>query len=374
MVQASVEEQLAQGVPADPLTALTSDVKDAVRIMSPDEARYLVDTYYMWQEQRKRTANQDRALGESQEPHEAIAWLLGNANVLERSLARLLKVYADTRVVGEWAQTIVGIGPIIAAGLLAHIDIEQAPTVGHIWRFAGLDPTQEWLGKVRGKVVTTEFLDQKSGVVAEVQATAFAAALDRRIALPLRGAKGKEVKLTVDSLSAWAARRPWNADLKTLCWKIGESFVKVSGRDGDVYGQVYLERKAQEWARNVAGDFADQARGIMAAKKFGKDKDAPKWYDGCLNPGEVVELLKAEQSVSPLAQSPLTIAEPETYTPMLPPGHLHSRAKRYATKLFLSHYHHVAHEDHFGEPPPKPYILTQEGHAHFLGPPNWPMA
>jgi hypothetical protein len=28
----------------------------------------------------------------------------------------------------------------------------------------------------------------------------------------------------------------------------------------------------------------------------------------------------------------------------------------------------------FGVPPPKPYVIAHMGHAHYLGPPNWPMS
>ena len=57
----------------------------------------------------------------------------------------------------------------------------------------------------------------------------------------------------------------------------------------------------------------------------------------------------------------------------LPPAQLHARAKRYAVKLFLAHWQHVAWEIRFGEAPPKPYALTQLQHAHYIAPPNWPM-
>jgi hypothetical protein len=58
---------------------------------------------------------------------------------------------------------------------------------------------------------------------------------------------------------------------------------------------------------------------------------------------------------------------------MLPPARIHRRAVRYAVKLFLAHYHHVAYEVEFGEPPPKPYVIEHLGHVDFIGPPNWPM-
>jgi len=264
------------------VTRLSRDLKKAAQTLSPDEARYLVDAYYQMQGDRIRSANQVRALTASEEPHQTLAWLADNAGVLERSIKGALDAYSSASVLGRWAKSICGIGPVIAAGLLAHIDIRKAPTAGHIWRFAGLDPTVTW-------------------------------------------EKGQ--------------KRPWNASLKTLTWKIGESFVKVSTNDDDIYGHLYVARKAKEQLRNDAGELADQAAAKLAKFKIGKDTDARKAYEA----GK------------------------------LPPAHVHARAKRWAVKLFLAHYQAVAYRDHFGTEAPKPYILTKEGgHAHEIAVPNWP--
>lgn len=264
----------------EPLNRLHRDERIAAATLSRDEARFLVDAYYIWQESRKRSDNQVRALGESGEPHEVLNWLAANSAMIEQSIKNALAAYSQSTEIGKWAESIRGIGPVISAGLLAHIDIEQAPTVGHIWRFAGLDPTSIW-------------------------------------------GKGE--------------KRPWNADLKTLCWKIGESFVKVSNHDEDIYGHVYVQRKELEQAKNEAGDFSAQAVQALEHKRYGKDTTARAYYE------------KGQ----------------------LPPAHIHARAKRYAVKLFLSHWHHVAYELRFGKIPPKPYILTRDEHTHFLAPPNW---
>lgn len=262
---------------------LKRDLREAAGGLGPREARFLVDAYYMTQKQRIEAANQLKALTESEEPNSVLSWLLGQFDLLEREIAKALVPYTDAHEVGRWAKTITGIGPVLSAGLLAHIDIGQAPTVGHIWRFAGLDPTVRW---ERGQ------------------------------------------------------KRPWNANLKVLCWKIGESFVKVSARESDVYGKVYVERKALEEQRNAAGEFAEQAARSLEEKKYSKSTDAYKAY----------------------AQG------------RLPQARIHARAKRYAVKLFLAHWHHVAFESAFGEPPPKPYIIEHGGHTHYISPPNWPMA
>lgn len=261
----------------DPIERLTKDIKAAAAILSNDEARFLVDAYYKMQDDRKRGDNQVRALDESHEPNDVLRWLADQSGSLERQVQRALDAYSAANPVGVWARSVVGIGPVIAAGLLAHIDITKAPTVGHIWRFAGLDPTLNW-------------------------------------------SKGD--------------KRPWNADLKTLCWKIGESFVKVSGNPEAYYGQIYKQRKDYEQANNDAGTYAAQAAAKLEKFKIGKTTEAYAHYAA----GH------------------------------LPPAHIHARAKRYAVKLFLSHWHEVAYRAHYGCEPPLPYPIAILGHAHKIKP------
>lgn len=259
-----------------------SALKDAAR-MGKQDLRYLVDMYYQVQDFRIQAAAQRRASSDESTPgkESLLTWVLSSLQQIEHTIQRGLDAYTDQYDLSRWAKSIVGIGPVLAAGLMAHIDIEKAPTVGHIWAFAGLDPTERW----------------EPGQV-----------------------------------------RPWNARLKVLTWKLGESFVKVQNHPKDVYGKVYAARKAEEAAKNAQGAYAEQAKEKLARYRIGKDTEAYKWY----SQGK------------------------------LPPGHLHARAKRYAVKLFLAHYHHVAYELQYGKAPPKPYILTQPGHTHFIAPPNWP--
>jgi len=257
------------------LNKLTRDLRKAAKTLSKQEVRYLVDAYYMMQEDRIRSNNQVRALSESGEPNDVIHWLAQNSRILEDSIKSALDAYSKADVLGEWARSVKGIGPVTAAGLLAHIDLEKAPTVGHIWRFAGLDPTVKWNKK---------------------------------------------------------QKRPWNAALKTLCWKIGESFVKQVNREDAVYARFYAERKAQEEENNLLGKYADQA--AKGAERVGKDTDAYKFY-----------------SVG-----------------KLPPAHIHARAKRYAVKLFLSHFHEQGYRLVLKKEPPKPYPIEHLGHAHIITP------
>lgn len=255
----------------DHLEALKRDLKQASATLSEQEARYLVDLYYSMQEYRISTTNQVRTMGE--EPHDTIAFFARQMDTLERQVKSVLDTWSAASELGQWARRQKGIGPVIAAGLLAHIDIRKAPTVGHIWRFAGLDPTIRW-------------------------------------------EKGQ--------------KRPWNASLKVLCWKIGESFVKVSGDDEATYGRLYRERKAYEMDRNLTGALAEQATKVLTERRIGKDTEAFKHY----SEGK------------------------------LPPAHIHARAKRYAVKQFLSDYHAMAYRIILGEEPPFPYPIAHLNHAH----------
>lgn len=267
----------------DPISKLARDIKAATAELTPSEARYLVDSYYEIQEYRKAAHNQVRALTTSEEPCEIIQWLGDQMETLENQIKRVLDGYTNSLEVGRWMKGITGIGPVLSAGLLAHIDIDKAPTVGHIWRFAGLDPTTKW-------------------------------------------EKGQ--------------KRPWNARLKVLCWKIGESFVKTCNNDKSFYGPIYQERKLLEIQRNEAGQFADQAAAVLQSKKIGKDTEAYAWY----SQGK------------------------------LPPAHLHARACRYAVKLFLSHLHEVWYKEHFHVAPPAPYPIAHMGHVDKITPPLTPLA
>lgn len=262
-----------------PVIKLTRDLAQASKTLSDDEARFLVDAYYQMQGSRIRHNNQVRSMLKQGEPHGILLWLAEQSGSLEEQIKRSLDKYSAAHPVGEWMRAQVGIGPVIAAGLLAHIDITKAPTVGHIWRFAGLDPTSIW-------------------------------------------SKGE--------------RRPWNADLKTLCWHAGESFVKFSNHPGCFYGHLYKQRKEREVERNERGDFKEQAADKLAKFKINPTTDAFKHYTA----GH------------------------------LPPARIHARARRYAVKIFLAHVHGEWYRRVLNKEPPLPYPIAHLGHAHIIEPPT----
>lgn len=346
MVDARDDDNLEPDI--EPLKRLSRDLKKAAATLTATEARFLVDAYYTMQRDRIRAAHQARQLAKNNEPHTVLTWLFDNTEILERNIKSALGTYALANPVGKWSLSVVGIGPVISAGLLAHIDLEpwrcmrvregafydaeakactekepthgvechRAPlaTVGQLWRFAGLDPTVKW----------------------------------------------KE-----------STKRPWNGALKRLCWIIGESFTKQSGHERDFYGKLYVARKAQEIAKNLDGAFATQAQVSLAEKRWSKDTDALVWYSGRLTPAAAAEFYAAPpEKRMGLAKK---LAGPVGCGPqMLPPARIQLRSQRYAVKLFLSHWHAVAFRQRYGVMPPKPYVLEHLGHAHEIQVPGWP--
>ncbi len=298
------------------LDKLNSDLRDASRLLGRREARYLVDMYYAIQDFRIQAAAQIRS-SESEEPDRVLDWVFNSTKRLENNIKNSLGMFAKEYNVGQWEQSICGIGPVISAGFLAHLDIRLCKTAGQFWRFAGLDPTTKWEKKTK---------------------------------------------------------RPWNAKLKVLCWKLGESFVKVHNNDKDFYGQIYVARKDLELERNERGEFAGQAIDKLEAIRIGKDTEAYKWYAGCVS-RELSSQYFTLDSSRRTGFINKNCGEPGSEMGKLPPAHIHSRAKRYAVKLFLSHLHEIMYRDFYGDDPPVPYSFehSEGNHRHYIDQPNNPV-
>lgn len=244
--------------------------------LDASSARTLVDLYYRIQEHRVAIGNQKRATSDDA----LIDYFHLQLRNIEESIKPALKIYGMSQVAGEWAMSQYGIGEILSAGLLAHIDISRVETVGQIWSYAGLNPEQKW-------------------------------------------DKGE--------------KRPWNAELKKLCYKISDSFVKFHNREDCFYGHLYAKEKARRVELNESGAYAELARTTLASKKF-RDNDTRKVYE----------------------------------SGKLPAGRIDAQARRYAVKIFLSHWFEVAYFAYNGKLPPKPWVLEHGGHAHYIPIPHIP--
>lgn len=253
------------------IAKLHKDLRNAAATqLSQEEARYAVDMYYAIQQYRIWSSNRVRALEKADKPVLLFSHLFSSVNTLEDEIKKWMLAYAASSETGRWALSICGIGPVLAAGFLSNLNLERSTNVSKWWAFAGLDPTKTW---EKGKL------------------------------------------------------RPWNARLKVLCYKAGESFVKVQNRPQDYYGKLFVQRKALEIERNTRRQFAGQAATILATKNYGHETDAYAAYiDG-----------------------------------RLPTAHIHARARRHTIQLFMSHFWSVAYEERYRTIAPNPWILSPQG-------------
>jgi len=324
----------------EPVAKLTKDIKEAALLLQPREVRYLVDIFYQIQDYRCQAGNQTYALAQLGEPNALVRWIFDQQYSIEKRIKAVLKEWSDRQPICRWAKSICGIGDIIASGLAAHIDVTKAQTAGDVWRYAGLDPSIRWLGSEEAEEIVQRVLGRTTGPVTDTDIIAVSMAAGRRyesvLAMWPKDKEGKMKPKTAESLISALAKRPWNHRFKVLCWKIGESFVKMKNRPNDIYGKVYEIRKQYEMEKNERGEYAEQAAVALRTRKIRKDTVAYQYYKKDL----------------------------------LPPGHINARAKRYAVKLFLSHYHYVAYRLHYGKEPPKPYVVEHLGHVDIMRVPN----
>lgn len=264
------------------LEKLTDDLLEAAKVMKEDEVNYLVFLYYTMQKDRIIAKSKMVAAAERGIRSPVLNWSYRNFYRQEKMILTSLDVWTKQHALGRWCQAIWGIGPVLTAALMSMIDMEEATTASKVWAFAGLDPNRD--KKVKGK------------------------------------------------------KLPYNAMLKTVAWKIGQSFVKVSGKPDSVYGQLYNRRKAVELEKDARGDYREQALAIAEAwKKSNKtSSDSYKKY----------------YSQGHLSQA-----------------HIGARAARWATKIFLSHFHSAACILKCNRPAPEPYALVHlNGHHDRLEP------
>lgn len=349
---------------ADPITRLSKDMKDAAKLMGLMEARYLVDAYYQYQNVRIRAKHQVDRCGDANEPTELLRWAHGNFDQIESDVKRSLGVFAAEYAVGEWLQSICGIAEVMSAGFLTTFDIRErlvskcvctdkdqdkkhgdhrrsmrpigGSADGAVLRFqcTGRKGKGE---KEHDKTDEPVSKDTSCKVVREIHVNDLTAG-DVLIRPTTVGHFWNYAGLNPTIKWEKGTVRPWNARAKVLCFKAGESFIKVKNNDNDFYGKLYDARRQKEEAKNQAGDYKETA--LACAESVGKKTIAYKSY----SQGK------------------------------LPPAHLVARARRYAVKMFLSHLHDVMYRDYYGEAPPVPFVFSkhykgEERHTHYIEPP-----
>lgn len=377
-----LEARPPEDLPYEPIRRLTADMRRAAETMSDAEVRYLIDLFYGNQENRKRGQNQLRAARADSEPSSFIAYIAGQVESFEGVCNSALQVVAKRTRTGRWLMELKGVSGVLTSGLLASLDVRKAATAASFWRFMGLDPSWEWLGKEKAQKLYAdvreagtwgrspqELLPELARRVATHE-TGLLARVERQTRPKqareaVRTLEDVRDELTRTQLINALATRPWNASLKTLQWKLMDCLVKVQNRDdAPYYCRIYQDRKAVEWDRNFSG--MNHVACAQALHRNLTPLQRP-WYSGQYDPQPLITQWKD-------GKSPSTWDLPKAEdggVPMLPPGRIELRARRIAVKQFLADLHYCLYEETFGTPPVPNAQQQARGKTSFRPPPGW---
>jgi hypothetical protein len=202
--------------------------------------------------------------------------------VVEKRVRRKMAPYP---IFKQWIKKDVkGVAEVLTGGIVAGIDdIGRFETVSKLWKFCGVGLNED--GTIQKRV------------------------------------KGQKIN--------------FNPFLKTLCWKIGEQFVKISTRG--YYGELLLMFKERE---------------LQKAERAGK-KVIP--WEAIV---EIAEERAKKNGVKMSGRKQAEWMKEVDVSEYMSAGHVHARAKRAAVKIFLSHLFQVWREIE-GLPVTKPYEIVR---------------
>jgi len=153
----------------------------------------------------------------------------------ERELMRVMSERIAKHPAWPWLERVRGIGPSLAARLLARLDIDRAPTPSSFWSYCGLATVAAEIYRCAEcgyELSLPAGRHVRSGHRIPGTSQSCAGALEpagqgaRRVAQP-RPTRGENA--------------PYDREAKKLCYLIGISFV----RQGDAYRRYYREQRAR---------------------------------------------------------------------------------------------------------------------------------
>ena len=310
----------------DSITASKSQLA-TVKNPSRQDIKTMVKLFYDTQRCRKNAANvvRDAKKNESEEliVNAFMADALDYAKI-EKNISNQLKALCNSSEVGRWLLSIKGIGPVLAAGLIAYFDVTRAKYATNFISYAGLnDNNRPWLGAEKSRKILDEILNGRKEITDD-DVIQYATRTQWKYNYLLEKAYNQNTgKWSKTELVKAASRIPYNAQLKTLVWKVGKSFEWVKNKPDSLYGKILNERLIYENWMNDHGKYVEQAKANITNKNIGKETETYKF--------------NSEGKLSP--------------------SHINARALRYTTKIFISHLFEEMYRVENDEIPPRYYAL-----------------
>lgn len=377
------------------------------------EMKVLIDTFYQTQANRIACQNQIRAINQgaddgNSDTVQILLWDLHNKMSQEKELFKVLDAVTEQHPVGRWLKQIKGVGPTIAAGVLAYFDIKSANYASNFISYAGLnDNNRPWLGREKAKKIVDEVLGSDEYITDEhlIRISAKSgwkvASLDEACTVfdeeglkeyyidtkkfnvevcKFLGISAKELKDVVGSTRTIT---------KAKAEEIGNHFNQKEEVDyifkscsvTDEHGRLVPKRSKDKLIGQVAKIPYNKDLKVLLfkasecfVKVSGKDDSL---YGKLFRQFKAEEIKKneagmfKEQAAAILASKNIgknTDAYKAYSEGFLPDAHINARAKRKVQKIFVSHIFEAMWWSEYGTQPPVPYAFGELGHNDYIGP------
>lgn len=327
-------------------------IKSKATTITKDELKFIVHLFYSAQKDRIAVNNQFYALTNGNmtscrdelesASYSIIKWELDNQTLREKELLKVLKLVAESDIRGQWLTSIVGIGPTIAANLMAQLDVTKVRYASQFISYCGLSSQsielggRPWTGKKEASKIVEDVIEEIGDDKITAEHINLIAARTKwsvdhiQKDAAIYGDKKNPDKITgysKENVIKSISKIPYNKELKTLMFKIGESFIKQSNNKKSLYGRLYKEYRADYTRRNELGEYKERAAKILTEKNFSKSTNAYKAY----SQGK------------------------------LPDAHIIAMARRKTLKIFISHLFECFYVCEYGDSiPPVPYVYGEK--------------
>ena len=238
----------------------SQEIRETHETVAIPRLRFLIESKYDLQKLRIMTGHRILKYGETVAMVEikgvGQTSLFAQLQALEYGVDKEVKgELANHPVAYEYLRRVKGIGPILAAGLIAWIqDPGRFRTISKLWSYAGLGVItrcaecdkraftdsslqRQWVEKMTDRLVEISKLRKKEKPLSKGKA-------QEKVLKQLCGCKTPRVILTAPKRKTGELAE-WNTALKTHMWKIADSFIKSKSP----YRRLYDERKKYEQTR-----------------------------------------------------------------------------------------------------------------------------
>lgn len=279
--------------------------------------------------------------------------LLNVEHYLDDRITELVKAHPAY----TWFSRVMGIGTENIAKIIGLVDIEKAPTISALRKFAGYAPGKKC--SVCGAILDDDEVADH---------------------MLIRDPKSKALKCANATFTATAAKKvkgeklSYNAELRTMCWRLGVGLLKAGLRKQcSVCGKLLGKKGVADHKDPESEDFslkcANATFTVVATTKFSSYYLAQKasYTQRFLNEGRQIVPAEKLPRVKDPKDGKMKKRETDKF---ISEGHIHKMALRKMIQQFLAALWLVWRQA-LGLPIREPYSSEKLGHTHIYKPEDW---